>query len=123
MNIPMKYGGEIVEAANKQNKEIFIGSHVRYSGTGSAGEVLGLKSDENGIWVKVDTTQLWYNSRYLELMDEEEYSRLKKRESKRKSKASRDETDEKESTKKKVDKLKQNLEDIDMSSELCDGGG
>jgi hypothetical protein len=112
-----------VKAANKQNKEIFIGSHVRYSGTGSAGEVLGLKSDENGIWVKVDTTQLWYNSRYLELMDEEEYNRLKKRESKRKTKTSSDETDEKESTKKKVDKLKQNLEDIDMSSELCDGGG
>ncbi|AUB56603.1 MULTISPECIES: DUF2098 domain-containing protein [Methanobacterium] len=112
-----------MEAANKRNKEIFIGSHVRYSGTGSAGEVLGLKSDEDGIWVKVDTTQLWYNSRYLELMDEKEYNRLKKRESKRKTKVSSEKTDEKESTKKKVDKLKQNLEDIDMSSELCDGGG
>jgi Uncharacterized protein conserved in archaea len=112
-----------VESVNKRNKEIFIGSHVRYNGTGSAGEVLGLKSDENGIWVKLNTTQLWYNSRYLELMGEKEYNRLKKRESKRKTKASGQEIDDKEATKKKVDKLKQNLEDIDMSSELCDGGG
>lgn len=116
-------GGENVEALNKQNKEIFIGSHVRYSGTGSSGEVLGLRSDDDGVWAKIDTTELWYNSRYLELLNEDEYNRLKKRKSLRKSTKSSEETDDKEATKKKVESIKKNLEDIDMSNELCDGGG
>ena len=112
-----------MEAANKQNKEIFIGSHVRYSATGTAGEVLGLRSDEGGVWAKMDTTELWYNSRYLELLNEEEYNRLKRRASRRKDTKTSEETDDKEATKKKVENLKQNLEDMDMSTELCDGGG
>lgn len=112
-----------MEALNKQNKEIFIGSHVRYSGTGSSGEVLGLRSDDDGVWAKIDTTELWYNSRYLELLNEDEYNRLKKRKSLRKSTKSSEETDDKEATKKKVESIKKNLEDIDMSNELCDGGG
>lgn len=66
-----------MEAANNRNKELLIGVHVRYNGTGSAGEVLALRSDDDGIWAKVDTTQLWYNSRYLELMDKEEYLKSK----------------------------------------------
>ena len=112
-----------MKAANKQNKEIFIGSHVRYSATGTAGEVLGLRSDKGDVWAKMDTTELWYNSRYLELLNEEEYNRLKRRASRRKDTKTSEETDDKESTKKKVENLKQNLEDMDMSTELCDGGG
>ena len=61
-----------METAIREDKELLIGVHVRYSGTGSAGEVLALRSDDDGIWAKVDTTQLWYNSRYLELLDEKE---------------------------------------------------
>ncbi|MBI5460517.1 DUF2098 domain-containing protein [Methanobacterium sp.] len=112
-----------MEAANKRNKEILIGSHVRYSGTGSSGEVLDLRSDEDSVWAKMDTTELWYNSRYLELLNEDEYNRLKRRESRRKATKPSEETDDKENTKKKVEGLKQNLEDMDMSNELCDGGG
>lgn len=69
-------GVKNVEAA-KRNEELSIGVHVRYNGTGSAGEVLALRSDDDGIWAKVDTTQLWYNSRYLELLDEGEYRKIK----------------------------------------------
>jgi hypothetical protein len=113
-----------VEATNNQNKEVVVGSHVRYSGTGSAGEVLDIRSDDQGVWAKLDTTQLWYNNRYLELMDKDEYMRLKSREFKRKKDNKfNEEADEKEVTKKKVDSIKQNLEDVNMSSELCDGGG
>jgi len=111
-----------MEAANSKNKEISVGAHVRYTGTGSAGEVLGLRSDDEGLWAKVDTTQLWYNSRYLELMDDEEYHRLKSRESRRKTKKSSEDS-ERETTRKKVESIKQDLKDVDMSSELCDGGG
>jgi len=117
------YGGENVEAA-KKNKELLIGVHVRYNGTGSAGEVLALRSDDDdGIWAKVDTTQLWYNSRYLELLDKDEYMKIKNRESKRKNNKFNEESDEREVTKKKVDSIKKDLEGVDMSTELCDGGG
>ncbi len=112
-----------MEAAKNREKELLIGAHVRYSGTGSAGEVLDISSDDEGVWAKVDTTQLWYNSHYLEIMDEKEYTKLKSRESKRKASKFSEEADEKDITKKKVDKIKQDFEDVNMSSELCDGGG
>ncbi|MFA0834279.1 DUF2098 domain-containing protein [Methanobacterium formicicum] len=113
-----------MESVNPKNKEILVGSHVRYSGTGSAGEVLSVRSDEDGVWAKMDTTELWYNSRYLELLNEEEYTRFKSREYRRNSTKSSDEAaDDKEATKKKLENIKKNLEDIDMSNELCDGGG
>jgi len=111
-----------VEAANTKNKEISVGAHVRYTGTGSAGEVLDLRSDNEGLWVKLDTTQLWYNSRYLELMDAEEYHRLKSRESRRKIKKSKEDSD-KDATRKKMESIKRDLENVDMSTEMCDGGG
>ncbi len=111
-----------MEVANNMNKEILIGAHVRYSGTGSAGEVLDIRSDDDGVWAKVDTTKLWYNSRYLELLDKDEYAKLKSREFKRSNKFN-EEADEKEVTKKKVERIKQDFEDVNMSSELCDGGG
>jgi len=120
INNQRKFGGETVEAADSIT--ILKGTHVRYRGTGSAGEVLDLRSDDEGIWAKVDTTDLWYNTRYLEVLDEEEYLKLKSREIHRKVKKL-DEEGKKQATKKKVDTLKKQLEDVDMSSELCDGGG
>lgn len=112
-----------MESDNNRMKEILIGNHVIYSGTGSAGEVLDVRRDDEGVWVKVDSTQLWYNSRFLELIGREEYMKLKSRKSKRKIKVSNKEDDEKVATKKKVDATKKDLEGVDMSSELCDGGG
>ncbi|BDZ71081.1 DUF2098 domain-containing protein [Methanobacterium petrolearium] len=112
-----------METATREDNELLIGVHVRYSGTGSAGEVLALRSDDDGIWAKVDTTQLWYNSRYLELLDEKEYKKIKDRESKKKSNKFNEDADEKEVIKKKIDSVKQKLDGVDMSSELCDGGG
>ena len=112
-----------METAIREDKELLIGVHVRYSGTGSAGEVLALRSDDDGIWAKVDTTQLWYNSRYLELLDEKEYRKIKDRESKKKSNKFNEDADEKEVIKKKVDSVKNDLDGVDMSTELCDGGG
>jgi hypothetical protein len=114
---------KIVETANNRDKEIIIGAHVRYSATGSTGEVLDVRSDDEGVWAKVDSTELWYNSRYLDLLDENEYFKLKSRKSKKKSNKFNEDGDDKEITKKKVDSIKKNLDDVDMSSELCDGGG
>lgn len=116
-------GGERVEIADSSGENIIKGTHVRYKGTGSAGEVMDVRSDDEGVWAKVDTTQLWYNTRYLELLDETEYIKLKSRESRRKASKFNEEADEKQITKKKVDSVKKQFEDVDMSNELCDGGG
>ncbi|MGO9388061.1 MAG: DUF2098 domain-containing protein [Methanobacterium sp.] len=94
-------------------KNILIGSHARYTGTGSAGEIINIRTDEEGTWAKIDTTELWYNSQFLEVIDEKEYQRIKSKEKILSGK---------EKVKKEVS-FKKKLEEIDMSSELCDGGG
>ncbi len=103
-----------MEVADARGINILKGSHVRYTGTGSAGEVLDIKTDKEGTWAKIDTTDLWYNSQFLEIIDQREYERIK-----RKNKHIK----EKEEQVKKAVSLKKKLEDVDMSSELCDGGG
>jgi len=105
-----------MEATDAINKTILKGSHVRYTGTGSAGEVLDVRSDEQGTWAKMDTTELWYNSEFLELIDEQEYRRIKLKEQRLSGAEKADKV-------KKSVSIKKNLEDVDMSSELCDGGG
>lgn len=103
-----------MEVADARGKHIIKGSHVRYTGTGSAGEVMDIKADEEGSWAKIDTTDLWYNSHYLELIDLREYERIKRKDKQLKSK---------EEDIKKAVQLKKKLAEVDMSSELCDGGG
>lgn len=109
-----------MEVADATGKSIFKGSHVRYTGTGSTGEVLDVKSNEEGTWARVDTTDLWYNSAFLELMDEHDYERTHRRAKQLKEEAGKD--DAKVKAKKAVS-LKKELESVDMSNELCDGGG
>lgn len=94
-------------------QKILIGSHARYSGTGSTGEIIDVKTDEKGTWAKIDTTELWYNTRFIEVINENEYQRLKKEKNELKTE---------EKVKKEVS-FKKKLNEIDMSSELCDGGG
>lgn len=108
-----------MDISDARGKNIHTGSHVRYLGTGSAGEVLEVKTDKEGLWAKIDSTKLWYNSRFLEVIDESEYQRMKHKEVER-TVTSRPKEDEHV---QKVVNLKKKLEDIDMSSELCDGGG
>ncbi|WJI08860.1 DUF2098 domain-containing protein [Methanobacterium sp. CWC-01] len=107
-----------------KGKNIVKGTHVRYTGTGTAGEVLDVREDQKAKWAQMDSTKLWYNIRFLEVMDPEEYQKVKRRESLL-EKVSADETIEQdEITRKTVEKLKKKFgEDVDMSNELCDGGG
>ncbi|AXV37041.1 MAG: hypothetical protein CIT01_01875 [Methanobacterium sp. BRmetb2] len=97
-----------MEITDARGKPISKGSHVIYSGTGTIGEVFDVKIEEKGSWAKMEN-DLWYNSEYLEVLDKIEKSKTKKV--------------KEEDIKSKIDKMKQNLEDVDMSSELCDGGG
>ncbi|HEY0196358.1 MAG TPA: DUF2098 domain-containing protein [Methanobacterium sp.] len=113
-----------MEVADARGKNILKGSHVRYTGTGSAGEVLDIKTDDEGSWAKIDTTNLWYNSEFLELINQREYERIELRGKQFKEKVDKeDRIQTKEDNIEKAAKLKKQLEDVDMSSELCDGGG
>jgi len=97
-----------MEVTDARGKPISKGSYVIYSGTGTIGEVSDVKIEEKESWAKMEN-DLWYNSKYLEVLDKIEKSKTKKV--------------KEEDIKSKIDKMKQNLEDVDMSSELCDGGG
>lgn len=112
--------GEIMEVKDVRGMPIHKGVHVRYTGTGSAGEALDFKSDDEGKWVLLDTTELWYNTDFLEVIDENEYEKIKNKTT-LKGRMEQKELEGKE----KIDKIKSKgkLEDVDMSNELCDGGG
>lgn len=94
------------------------GNHVRYTGTGTTGEVTDQRSDDEGNWVLLDTTELWYKTDSLEVIKEEDYLKIKnhtifKSENK----------DKKEDVKGKVQRSTTKFDNVDMSNELCDGGG
>ncbi|KAF5079791.1 DUF2098 domain-containing protein [Methanobacterium aggregans] len=109
-----------MEVTDARGKTILKGFYVRYSGTGNVGKVTDLKSDENGTWAKMDTTELWYQGQYLEVIDKARYEKLNHDETPEPEETS----DNKEKVNKKLGKNKKiKLDDVDMSSELCDGGG
>ena len=98
-----------MEVSDSCGKPIIKGSYVVYAGTGTIGKVIDLKTEDKGLWAKIDATDLWYNSRYLQAIDN-----IKEKELERKSK----------DIKEKIKERKKLVgDDIDMSSELCDGGG
>lgn len=61
-----------MSVTDKIGNEIEIGSYVNYTSVGTIGEVLDIKTDDNGSWVLVEVdelTKLWYNTEYVELTD------------------------------------------------------
>lgn len=98
-----------MEVSDSCGKPISKGSYVVYTGTGTIGEVVDLKTENDGTWAKIGDTDLWYKSNYLQAID-----KIEKKELKRKSKDIKEKLNER---KKLVS------DDVDMSSELCDGGG
>lgn len=98
-----------MEAVDICGKSITTGQYVLYEGTGTIGKVSDVKTIENDTWAKIDSTNLWYKSNTLQIVD-------KTREKLQKA--------SKKDIKEKIKKMKKLVdEDVDMSSELCDGGG
>ena len=56
-----------------RNREINLGSHVRYVDTGTVGEVTDSKVENDASWVKIDKTNLWYLANKLELLNDEDF--------------------------------------------------
>lgn len=98
-----------MEVLDACGKEIIKGSYVIYGGTGTIGKVVDVKTEDKDTWAKVDSTELWYNSNYLQAVDKTEAKKVERKV---------------EDIKEKVKKRGKLVgEDVDMSSELCDGGG
>ncbi|MGZ7047818.1 MAG: DUF2098 domain-containing protein [Methanobacterium sp.] len=98
-----------MEVVDVCGNSIMAGSYVLYGGTGTIGKVSEVKTMEEDMWAKIDTTNLWYKTNNLQIVDKTE-AKLKKA--------------SKKDLKEKVKKMKKLVdEDVDMSSELCDGGG
>ncbi len=98
-----------MKAVDVCGNSIVSGSYVLYTGTGTIGRVSDIKTMDNDIWAKVDTTNLWYKINSLQVVDNAKKN-LKK--------------ESKDDLAKKVKRMKKLVgEDVDMSTELCDGGG
>jgi hypothetical protein len=101
-----------VENEDSCGKPIEKGSYVIYNGTGTIGKIIDVKSEDNSSWIKIDSTELWYNSQYIQAIDKIEEKSLE------------DEKRRKEDLKERIKKRQKLVgEDVDMSTELCDGGG
>lgn len=62
---------DIVDARDINKDPIKIGDTVRYVNRNTLGKVLDIKKDEEGIWVLLDSTELYYRSDALEVVDME----------------------------------------------------
>ena len=59
-------------ALDARGKKISIDNHVRYVDTGTAGKVVDIKTENEIDWVKIDKTNLWYDAKLVELLDEKD---------------------------------------------------
>ncbi|MBR2558164.1 MAG: DUF2098 domain-containing protein [Methanobrevibacter sp.] len=91
--------------------EINVGDHVRYVDTGTIGEIVDVKTEDGADWIKLDKTNLWYRSKLVELLDEKD---LKKTDESRDD----DEIDIEALKEKALD-----LENIELDSNVAEGGG
>jgi hypothetical protein len=65
----MAEGSYPILAHDLNGAPITIGSYVLYLNTGTAGQVIELKQEEDTTWVLMDTTGLYYNVEALVITD------------------------------------------------------
>ena len=56
-------------AVDANDVPISIGSNVRYINTDTIGEIIEIKTDDEGTWALLDTTQLYYRVDTLQITD------------------------------------------------------
>ncbi|MDG6243397.1 MAG: DUF2098 domain-containing protein [Methanolobus sp.] len=61
-----------IDALSMDGNPIVIGSLVRYINTGSVGKVTDIMEEEDGIWVMMDSTGLYYKPQTLIIADPSE---------------------------------------------------
>ena len=99
-------------AVDARDKEISMDDHVRYVDTGTVGKVIGIKTEDEIDWVKLDKTNLWYKATLVELLDEKDINvEFTPR--------GGDDDIDIEAIKEKAEKL----ENMQMDSSVAEGGG
>jgi hypothetical protein len=105
---------ESIAATDLYGKPITIGTTVKYISTRTVGKVIDIKREDDRTWAEVDSTHLYYDTRYLEVTtaktvidDDEEAAKM--------------DMDEVE---KKVRNMEEMLKIKDVSNDSsCEGGG
>ncbi|WP_457620613.1 DUF2098 domain-containing protein [Methanopyrus sp.] len=87
--------------------ELKVGDYARYVRTGTVGKVVDIKEREDGRWIQLDSTGLYYREDYVEKVEKEE--------SKEKEGTDIEEVVE------KIKELKEAFKDVD--ERVCEGGG
>lgn len=99
-------------AFDARDIEINPDDYVRYVDTGTIGKIVDVKTEDDIEWVKLDKTNLWYRSKLVELLDEKD---IKKYDD---SQDDDDEIDIEAIKEKALD-----LENIELDSNVAEGGG
>ncbi len=104
---------ESITATDLYGKPIIVGVTVKYITTRTVGKVVGMKKEDDRTWALLDKTNLYYDTRYLEVTaastnaDEDERANLN--------------IDEVE---KKIKDMEDMLKIKDVSTDQsCEGGG
>lgn len=58
-------------ALDMKNNAITVGAFVKYAGTHTRGKVKELRVDGDKTWVLIDSTNLYYDPKHLELVSKE----------------------------------------------------
>ena len=58
-------------ALDKKNNAISIGAYVKYAGTHTRGRVKELRTDGDKTWVLIESTNLYYDPKHLEVVSKE----------------------------------------------------
>ena len=58
-------------ALDIKNRPITVGAHVKYAGTHTRGQVLEIQDFDEKTWVLIDSTNLYYDPKHLELVSKE----------------------------------------------------
>ncbi len=101
-----------MEILDGRGKPVNVGLLVRYSGTGTTGEVSAVKLEEDLGWVQIDHSELWYNSESMEVMGQNNNHSQKSSKNLSATEAL-----------EKAKKNKKDLSDAAMGTGTCDGGG
>lgn len=58
-------------AFDMKDRAITVGAHVKYIGTHTRGKVKELRNDGGKTWVLIESTNLYYDPKHLEVVSEE----------------------------------------------------
>jgi hypothetical protein len=58
-------------ALDIKNRAITVGAYVKYAGTHTRGKVLELQVFDEKTWVLIDSTNLYYDPKHLEIVSKE----------------------------------------------------